>query len=373
MTGLPTEKVIFLMFFDQQDQLSFLQLEDFLQTASEYDAATCLQPSKENMESRSALRETNSSWCRFARREWSMAIRNTGRWKEITNSQSSNTPALNYVFQECNIVQGPFVIRADVFEKLGRWKGLFGKTSLLDFFLRSKGELRVAKLANCVWSKQITKVDRGKLESIRHFEELASFGNEHGILRIIREDGIDWTRCAANYILCPEKPYVPPKALPEVALPICCSALLYNSLCDFVDAADKLGIKYRLVYGTLLGAVRSKAIIPWTRDVDVALQRTAFKTPSTYSALQKELGNKYYIGNSYVGMPRMHSLVPPHLDLDTRNFFSGPDDLRGDAFFSPSDSKCCAGNVTYFCDLERSNLPRCVRLHLTVGLMGRQM
>lgn len=41
----------------------------------------------------------------------------------------------------------------------------------------------------------------------------------------------------------------------------------------FVDVCEKLGLKYYLVCGSALGAVKYKGFIPWDDDVDVALKR----------------------------------------------------------------------------------------------------
>ena len=66
--------------------------------------------------------------------------------------------------QHCNMAQGTLVIRKDVFHRLGGLLDGFKKVTLLDVFLRSKGELKIAKLANCQWTSEITRADRGTLE-----------------------------------------------------------------------------------------------------------------------------------------------------------------------------------------------------------------
>jgi len=159
-------------------------------------------------------------------------------------------------------------------------------------------------------------------------------GNEHQILRIVTENRIEWAACVANWKLCAEKPYVRPRDLASIAAPICCSVVLGQMLIDFTRALEKVGIQYRLIYGTLLGAVRSQAIIPWTYDVDISISNSDIESSSTFAALQKELGNQYYVGDSYFNMPRGHPLMAPFIEVDTAQFFDGPDDLQGNALFS---------------------------------------
>ena len=51
-------------------------------------------------------------------------------------------------------------------------------------------------------------------------------------------------------------------------------------LLDLLRRVDKTlsdcGIEYFAVYGTCLGAVREKGIIPWDDDVDIAVRRCDF-------------------------------------------------------------------------------------------------
>ena len=168
------------------------------------------------------------------------------------------------------------MIRKDIFHKLGGLQAGFERMTLLEFFLRSKGELKMTKLANCVWTPEIMRADRGALEGSNEVPEYAFFAKKHGILRIVTENRIEWTACVANWKLCPEIPYVRPRDLPSIAAPICCSAVLGNMLRDFKWALNTLGVEYRVVYGTLLGAVRSHSVIPWTHDIDIALPESSF-------------------------------------------------------------------------------------------------
>ena len=343
--------------FVEDDKLALQKLSEFLDTMEEFDGATCSQPAATanaqkdhvlqheqiNMIRNSSL---DSSWCRFIINKWSLHIRNTGRIQNIqlrnkpfTDESSNESPVDSnseemIVLQICNIIQGPFIIRKDLFNSIGGLLDGFGRVALLEFFIRSKGKLKMAKLSNCAWTREITRVDRGTFEGSNDVPEYATFGNKHGILRIVTDNRIEWTVCVANWKLCPEKPYVEPQELPGVAAPICCSAILFQMLKDFRWAFTELGVEYRVIYGTLLGAVRSQAVIPWTCDIDIALNRSTYDNASTYTAIKKLLRNQYYVGNSFMGMPRAHMVIPPYIKVDTAPFFDGPDDLQGNLLFS---------------------------------------
>jgi len=330
----------------QNDKRFILKLSHFLGSMKEFHGATCLEEPLTHSTERDRPKHkerkpvghisVDSSWCRFITKNWSVHIRDTGPVQENflpVESRSSVDSELTAI-QSCNILQGPFMIRKDIFHKLGGLLDGFGRMTLLEFFLRSKGELKMAKLANCVWTPEIKRADRGALEGSNRVLEYASFANKHRILRIVTENRIEWTACVANWKLCSEKPYVRPRDLPSIAAPICCSAVLGKMLRDLKWALNTLSVEYRVVYGTLLGAVRSQAIIPWTYDIDIALPESSFyRNTLTFSALQKLLGNQYYVGESF-DMQRAHLLLPPYIDVNTTAYFDGPDDVDGNALFS---------------------------------------
>lgn len=293
----------------------------------------------------------NKTWCNYARKDWSIHIRNSGKLELLTFKTAGGIIDHNFL-QMCNIVNGPFVLRKETFAKLKGLHTNFGRITLLELFLRSEGALKIGKFGGCSYSDNLFQPDRGALHGIHDFPEYSDFGVAHGVLRIIMEDRIEWTKCVANDKLCKEEPYVPPSSLPEVGKPICCSVVLTQMLQAIVAVFTKLDIKYRLLYGTLLGAVRSGAIIPYTHDVDLAVDDRYGLNWDNYDTLQVHFGDNYSISsNSFMGMPRLLPLLPPYINIDTAPFFDGELDLEGKGFFSEKITESVKGLLPF----SRSN------------------
>ncbi|MEG0290920.1 MAG: LicD family protein, partial [Erysipelotrichaceae bacterium] len=58
------------------------------------------------------------------------------------------------------------------------------------------------------------------------------------------------------------------------------------------EICEKHNLKYWLVYGSLLGAIRHEGFIPWDDDMDIMMPRKDFNTFA--SIAQKELGEDFF-------------------------------------------------------------------------------
>ena len=61
----------------------------------------------------------------------------------------------------------------------------------------------------------------------------------------------------------------------------------------FIDITKKLGVKYYIIEGSLLGAVRHNGFIPWDDDIDVGLPRKDYE--KFISEAQKYLPEYYFL------------------------------------------------------------------------------
>ncbi|KAK2183305.1 hypothetical protein NP493_317g02110 [Ridgeia piscesae] len=55
-----------------------------------------------------------------------------------------------------------------------------------------------------------------------------------------------------------------------ISVPICCLTVLTKQIQDVFDICEKLGIFCRVDYGTALGAIKFKGVLPWELDADIS-------------------------------------------------------------------------------------------------------
>ena len=66
-----------------------------------------------------------------------------------------------------------------------------------------------------------------------------------------------------------------------------------NAFKAFIDVCEQLNLRYYLLGGTLLGAVRHKGFIPWDDDIDVGMPRADYEI--FLEKAQKLLPEKYFV------------------------------------------------------------------------------
>ena len=300
------------------------KLTAFLDTHPEFDGATGITSEIQVKGHDQTKMFLEQSACTFLLKNWTLVIRNSGRIHKSEDIVKTNAKQVGE-YQECNITENAFLVRKRHFLEL-RWRSDYGGLSLLDFFLRSKGTLKIAKLSNCYLGQSLNYIDRGSLKGSKEFTDYSRLGQFHSILRIVRPHKIEWTKCSDDAEFCPEKLTTSrsSNSLATDGFPICCDVVMDKLLVSTVKAMKETGMEYRITYGTLLGAARSGAIIPYSDDIDLAVHKKDNDNFSRFITLQNHIESEYRVAwKAKPPMSRVYPHLAPSVDVDTNKFFEG--------------------------------------------------
>lgn len=310
------------------DREAVRKLTGFLDKHPEFDGATGVTSQFQIEGPDETKKLLEQSACRFLLKNWTLIIRNSGKIHKLQGARQDEE------YQECNITENAFLIRKEHFLEL-RWRSDYGSLGYLDFFLRSKGTLKLAKLSNCFLGQSLNYIDRGSLEGSKEFTDYSKLGKFHSILRIVLPNKIEWTKCSDDAEFCPEKPTTSQSSnsLVSDGFPICCDVVMDKLLVATVKAMREIGMEYRATYGTLLGAARSGAIIPYSDDIDLAVRKKDNDNYSRFTALQTRIGSKYRVAwKTKPPMSRVYPHFAASVDINTDKYFEG-DGLESKVLF----------------------------------------
>lgn len=310
------------------DREAVRKLTGFLDKHPEFDGATGVASQFQRKGPDETKKLLEQSACRFLVKNWTLIIRNSGKIHKLQGTKQDEE------YQECNITENAFLIRKEHFLEL-RWRSDYGSLGYLDFFLRSKGTLKLAKLSSIFLGQSLNYINRGSLEGSKEFTDYSKLGQFHSVLRIVLPNKIEWTKCSDDSEFCPEKPTASQSSnsLVSDGFPICCDVVMDKLLVATVKAMSEIGMEYRATYGTLLGAERSGAIIPYSDDIDLAVRKKHNDDYSRFIALQTQMESKYRVAwKTKPPMSRVYPYFPTSLDVNTDKYFEG-DSLESKILF----------------------------------------
>jgi len=77
---------------------------------------------------------------------------------------------------------------------------------------------------------------------------------------------------------------------------------------DIIEVCEKYNLNYILSYGSALGAIRHKGIIPWDDDIDISMPRKDYN--KFIAVAEQEIGDKYFIRcvskGDHIAVPTCH-------------------------------------------------------------------
>ena len=86
------------------------------------------------------------------------------------------------------------------------------------------------------------------------------------------------------------------------------------------DVCEELDIRYYLLWGTLIGAVRHKGLIPWDDDIDIGIPRKDVQRIIDYYNSAKNINNYY---KAYTTSTKENYFFPVKRIVDTRTIVKG--------------------------------------------------
>ena len=90
---------------------------------------------------------------------------------------------------------------------------------------------------------------------------------------------------------------------------------------------DKHEIKYYLDFGTLIGAMREEALIPWDDDIDISLlnEDEYFKMPLVLKEIKEQYGYRTYLHtfeSAFIKHQKKHpEAITPKIDFTTKDSY----------------------------------------------------
>ncbi len=141
--------------------------------------------------------------------------------------------------------------------------------------------------------------------------------------------------CNANTLRCLENKRSVNYNYPALGKnsPVCCNTHLYEILRDVTSILEDAKITYFINYGTLLGAVRHKGLIPWDTDVDLGILRSDLE--KIENLMKEKLSTKYYINRDSGSFLRVYfsKINTLHLDFDIWDDFGDYLQFDEDVYF----------------------------------------
>lgn len=161
------------------------------------------------------------------------------------------------------------------------------KSAHLPFFLLLKGRSAYCPTIKVNLESEVTIVEDYSCNNLstRWDEKFALFSKISNIYRLIMPTKVQfWTGCIWT------------KEVYLLNLTIHCSNFVRQFIFDIVDILEmKYHVDYRVLWGSLIGALRHRDVIPWSVDVDLYLVKNE---NISYQIFQKKLWSKLAIYSS---------------------------------------------------------------------------